>query len=199
MSISPPTDIILDVARAADPLRYQEATQRLTRLSTTIPADGFSDALKAAGPQPSRMALADARDALDRLRPTPAPRVQGSADKAAHADEGFEAVALTNFVQEMMPKQSSAFFGTGTAGDVWKSMLAEQIASEMARAGGLGIAAHLAAAHPADRPEKAKDGITRLEDRADKALAESAIIAGNQRNFLSTITPDKPIGNDPKI
>ena len=98
-----------------------------------------------------------------------------------------------------MPKQSSALFGTGTAGDVWKSMLAEQIAAEMARAGGIGIAEHLKAAHPADKPDKAKDGITQVGDAADKALAESAIIAANQRNFLSTITPDQAVGDDPKV
>src|ERR1051325_3983943 len=98
MSISPPTDIILDVARAADPVRYQEAPQRLSRLSaTTIPADGFSDALKAAGPPP-RTETVDATEAMNRMRSTPASRTRNAgANKAAKANEGFEAVALTSF------------------------------------------------------------------------------------------------------
>jgi len=200
MSISPPTDIILDVARAADPLRYQEATQRLSRLSTTIPADGFTDALKAAGPARSQTVSLDPIEMLNRLRPTAAPRThQGGADKAARAYEGFEAVTLTNFIQEMMPKQASALFGTGTAGDVWKSMLAQQIASAMARAGGIGIAEHLQAAHPADKSGEAKNGLTQVQDAADKVLAESAIIAANQRSFLNAIKPDQSVADDPKV
>ena len=31
MSITPPSDIVMDVARAADPARYQEATAKLSQ------------------------------------------------------------------------------------------------------------------------------------------------------------------------
>jgi Rod binding domain-containing protein len=196
MSISPPTDIILDVARAADPVRYQEAAERLSRLSPSAPADGFSDALKAAGPPPGRPTV-DVTEALNRLRSTPATRpLKDGVGKAAHAYEGFEAVALTSFVEAMLPKQASAVFGAGTAGDVWKSTLAEQIAAEMARSGGIGIARHLAAAHPADKSEKTKNGITQVGDAGDKALAQSAIIAANQRSFLSAIAPGRSAAED---
>jgi Rod binding domain-containing protein len=200
MSISPPTDIILDVARAADPARYQEAAERLTRISSTAPAEGFGEALKAAGPPPEAAGPVDTGEALNRMRQAPAaPRgLRERPGKAGQAYEGFEAVALTSFVQEMLPKQAGAVFGTGTAGDVWKSMLAEQIAAEMARAGGIGIADRLKAAHPADGPEKAKNGISRIGDAADKALAESAIVMSNQRSFLSTITPGGSLRDDPK-
>ena len=48
MSISPPTDIVLDVARAADPTRYTQAAARLNR---TAPAgDDFADFLNDARP-----------------------------------------------------------------------------------------------------------------------------------------------------
>jgi len=45
MSISPPSDIVLDVARAADPTRYAEAAARLTRAAA--PAGGFSTMMAA--------------------------------------------------------------------------------------------------------------------------------------------------------
>ncbi|MBB3935550.1 rod-binding protein [Aureimonas phyllosphaerae] len=52
----------------------------------------------------------------------------------------FEAFVLRNFVESMLPSKNTAFFGTGTAGNIWRSMLAERIGDEMAKAGGVGIA-----------------------------------------------------------
>ena len=52
----------------------------------------------------------------------------------------FEAFVLQNFVQSIMPQEATAVFGEGTAGEVWKSMLAEKIAMQVAQAGGVGIA-----------------------------------------------------------
>jgi peptidoglycan hydrolase FlgJ len=198
MSISPPTDIILDVARAADPVRYQEATERLTRLSASAPAKGFDDALKAAAPAPAETASADASQAVKLTRPAAPRPLNEPTGKAGQAYEGFEAVALTSFVEEMLPKQASAVFGTGTAGEVWKSMLAEQIGAEMARSGGIGIAKHVEAAHPADQSSKPKNGISQLGDAAEKALAESAIVSANQRNFVGIVVPDRSVGKDRK-
>lgn len=56
----------------------------------------------------------------------------------------FEAFVLQNFIQSIMPQQASAVFGEGTAGEVWKSMLAEKIALQVAEAGGVGIAKMIA-------------------------------------------------------
>ena len=53
-------------------------------------------------------------------------------------------MTLKTFVEASMPEDATGIFGSGTAGEVWKSMLAEQIANQMARAGGIGIAAQLA-------------------------------------------------------
>jgi flagellar protein FlgJ len=44
-----------------------------------------------------------------------------------------------------MPRDSEAMFGSGTAGMIWKSMLAEKVAAEIARTGTLGIAKQIAA------------------------------------------------------
>ena len=45
-----------------------------------------------------------------------------------------------------MPKNANSVFGTGTAGDVWKSMLSEHIANKIAASGTIGIASRLIAA-----------------------------------------------------
>ena len=58
--------------------------------------------------------------------------------------EQFEGFVLRSFVEEMLPSKASTYFGTGTAGAIWRSMLAEHIGDELARGGGIGIAAAIA-------------------------------------------------------
>jgi peptidoglycan hydrolase FlgJ len=61
----------------------------------------------------------------------------------------FEAFVLQTFIQSMFPKDASHVFGEGIAGSYWSSMLAEQIAGQMAKSGGIGIAGQIASSHPA--------------------------------------------------
>lgn len=61
----------------------------------------------------------------------------------ANAASEFEAFILQSFIQEMLPKDAESVFGKGTAGSVWRSMLSEKIANEVARSGGIGIAERL--------------------------------------------------------
>lgn len=56
------------------------------------------------------------------------------------AAQDFEAFVLQSFVEAMLPRESDSVFGEGTSGALWKSMLAEQVARELARSGGIGIA-----------------------------------------------------------
>ncbi len=51
-----------------------------------------------------------------------------------------------------MPEKSETVFGKGNAGHIWKSMLAEQIGQQIAKAGGVGIAKMMDKAHPASSP-----------------------------------------------
>jgi flagellar protein FlgJ len=51
----------------------------------------------------------------------------------------FEAQVISTFIEQMMPESSANNFGSGTAGNVWRSILSEQIANQVAKAGGLGI------------------------------------------------------------
>ncbi|WP_062217391.1 rod-binding protein [Aureimonas sp. D3] len=60
----------------------------------------------------------------------------------------FESFFLRNFVETMLPQKDTSFFGSGTAGQIWKSMLAERIGDEMAASGGIGIADMLAKREP---------------------------------------------------
>lgn len=68
----------------------------------------------------------------------------------------FESFVLRSFVETMLPQENTSFFGTGTAGQIWKSMLAERIGDEMAKDGGIGIAELLSErGTPQDPPLKA--------------------------------------------
>lgn len=56
------------------------------------------------------------------------------------AAQKFEAFVLQTFIQEMMPKTAEGVFGSGLAGDFWRSLLSEKVAEQVAERGSLGIA-----------------------------------------------------------
>ena len=132
MSINPATDIVLDVARAADPARYKRAVAKLDAAA----AAGFADSLSAEETAPARAAIRPA-ETVAVPKPTHDP-----AAKAKATYRQFEAMALANMLEAAMPSDSN-FFGKGVAGDTWKSMLIDQIAEQMAKHGGIGIAEQL--------------------------------------------------------
>jgi flagellar protein FlgJ len=141
MSISPPSDIVLDVARAADPTRFQEAAAKLSQPGSAG-ATAFADAARDVGLS-THMPL-DARGALMNLQNQTALTGAGS-----DPYKKFEGLVLQQFVEAMMPEKSETVYGKGNAGGIWKSMLAEQIGTQIAKAGGIGIAKMLSNAHPA--------------------------------------------------
>jgi peptidoglycan hydrolase FlgJ len=131
----PPTDIILDVARAADPQRYREAVERLARLRAP---DAGAAATSSTGSLP-----AEGSQAPSVSDPTASSR---SPRRRLDAYGQFEAFIMQSFVQSMLPKNATNVYGRGTAGEVWRSMLAERMGEELARSGQVGIAQRLAAA-----------------------------------------------------
>jgi Rod binding domain-containing protein len=145
MAFNPRTDVVLEVAGAADPSRASLAAQRLNALagSNAPPADFAADLDRAAGSASAPTApLANAADARSRL--TEAPR---GPDKLSQAKTQFEAMMLNSFVGELLPKETGEVFGQGMAGDMWRSMLAEQVSMQIAKSGKLGLARRLFATH----------------------------------------------------
>lgn len=150
MAITPPSDIVLGVALAADPAKYRAAAERLQRMGAVARAEldvsTWQASVQAQAPQATAApaATADANPAG-----IAAPRASvGQPRQARNAADAFgqlEAFMMQTFIQSMLPKNASHVFGKGTAGEVWKSMLAEKMAGEIARSGQVGIAKRLQA------------------------------------------------------
>jgi len=140
MGISLPTDIVLDVAKAADPAKYQAAAKRLSEMSGTAGGADFANMIDGAGRRFLSHVPVDPYGLRTSLRNETA-LVETS--KKNDPYQQFEAFILQNFIETMLPKDSEEVFGKGTAGGVWKSMLAEQIGTQIAKAGGIGVAKHV--------------------------------------------------------
>jgi hypothetical protein len=153
VAITPPSDIVLGVALAADPQAYQVAAQRLTRLGNGPPVDFstlITQAIESAPETPGSSETPSAGAAASgdpALPPGTLPARTRQSAKATDAFGQLEAFVLQTFIQSMLPKNAPAVFGKGTAGDVWKSMLAEKMGAELSRSGQVGIAKRLSAAH----------------------------------------------------
>ena len=148
MSINPATDIVLDVARAADPARYKRAVARLDAAAGADFADQLAAEAAAPASAPAKPAETVARQPVSKPMSTARP---AAADKAAAAYRQFEAMALANMLEAAMPGDNDGFFGKGVAGSTWKSMMFDQIATQLAKHGGVGIADELARAEAGHR------------------------------------------------
>ena len=145
MAFNPSTDVVQEVLNAADPSRASVAMQRLTALASSHApeADFSADLDRVASSAPAIPApLASAADARSRLAETP-----NGSDRLNQAKTQFEAMMLTPLVGEMLPKDAGNVFGSGTAGDMWRSMLAEQVSMQIAKSGKLGLSRRLFATH----------------------------------------------------
>jgi Rod binding domain-containing protein len=65
---------------------------------------------------------------------------QAGQSKLKDVGQQFEAMFLRQMLEECMPKDSQALFGEGTAGTVWRSMLADSMATTLSKSGTIGIA-----------------------------------------------------------
>lgn len=177
MAISPPSDIVLDVVRAADPSRYTAAFDRLARMSMPGTAGSqfataFDDASAKTAP-----GLADARAKFASLAPLKAGQASKAAAKAAVPAQTektlrqFEAQVISTFIEQMMPKSedNANTFGSGLSGDVWRSQLSEKIAAEIAKSGGLGIREKIQAALVA------RAGVAPGAEGTDSAAAQKVL------------------------
>ena len=168
MAIDASSDIVLEVAKAADPTRAAAVAQRLIALSGGAADDavGFADTLAATAPSvASGPSGADARARFSAA-------AEAADEKAAKVKTGFEAVMLNSFVSEMLPKETSSVFGQGLAGDMWKSMLADQVSRQMAKTDTLGIAKRLFATHPLGEASAALENAKRADAAATASTAQ---------------------------
>jgi Rod binding domain-containing protein len=105
-------------------------------------------------------------------------------------------MALSTMIEAAMPDESSVIFGKGTAGSVWKSMLAQQLGEQMAKAGGIGLAAQLA------RGAQAALVNDKVAPQADAgANARSLLLSAIERRVTGAIMPsaandDDDVGGD---
>jgi hypothetical protein len=200
MAIKPSSDIVLEVLKAADPARAQAVTQRLVALGAGE-ADGGDDfakaldaaALPAIGNAETAPYAGGMRDRLASLSPEAA-----SEQKAARVQVEFEASVLKTFVDAILPKDEADVYGQGTAGDIWKSMLADQIAKQIAKSGAFGISKRLFATHGLpghDHSTIAQPGssqpLARLTTRGVTELTIPATLSSTDAAFLS-LAHDRP-------
>jgi flagellar protein FlgJ len=164
------------VLKAADPLRAQAATQRLSVLGAggVDEADDFAKVLDATAQQPTSGPdiAANAANMRERFSSISLDAVKD--DKATRTQVEFEASILKTFVDAILPKDETSVYGQGTAGDIWKSMLADQIAKQIAKSGAFGVAKRLFSTHPL--PGHAHPAVA-----ASSALTDAAIRGAGER------------------
>lgn len=131
MSIFPATDIVSDVARAADPQKAKAAFSRLASMA--------ADKSDAVAGQAFSVAVAPRTLPTDPLATSfhsasPSPQVE-----KLSVTQRFEAFLLQNWLETLLPKEESGSFGAGPGANVWRSMMAEQLGQTLASAGCLGL------------------------------------------------------------
>jgi peptidoglycan hydrolase FlgJ len=142
MSIFPANDLVVDVARAADPQRVNAAVQRLAdfgnmRAPSIAGLDKSFDATASAlrsAPQKFASIAPPSRTTKSTANNEPI-----AASAATDAARKFEAFILQSFMETLLPKEGHGAYGEGTGSGVWRSMMAEQLGTQLAKAGGIGI------------------------------------------------------------
>lgn len=108
--------------------------------STQDPASGLS-VLSAV---PPGLATAAARAIQSKTGPvSKVGTAIGQTPSALSPAQKFEAFVLQSFIELMLPKEAENVYGSGTAGGYWKSMMAEQMAVQIARTGKTGVADYI--------------------------------------------------------
>lgn len=153
MTVAPVPDLILDVMAAADPAARNAATTKLERLT---PASGdFAASMADTAKFATTDGAAESTAATGNLLPGGGHATFVKTDTSSNAVyRKFEAFVLQMFVETMLPQNANEIFGKGTAGTIWRSMMAEQLGNEMAKGGGIGIAKQLAKSRAAAGGEK---------------------------------------------
>lgn len=179
MAISPPSDLVLDVVQAASPTDVQAAQEKLAANRAAFAATslvengrGFGASVDALNSVATQAGLSNANT---HAAPTKVPQVYRK----------FEAMVLQNFVKNMLPT-SDTLYGKGSAGEIWKGMMAEQLGNTLAKDGGVGIAEKMYQ----EQVSKMRNtgAINSATDENDKKMALSAITDFQRKTLAATET-----------
>jgi hypothetical protein len=148
VSIQPPSDIVLDVAQAADPAKSMAATQKLLRGAAPGDVDtAFSNVMEnvsvpmdKTASLKTQLGLMNARTALN--------QTSNADDVRTKAYQGLEALVFQNLFETTLPHDTS--LGDGMAGNVWRSMMAEQLGKQTAKMIDLGLFPKADGAHASE-------------------------------------------------
>ncbi|QRM54258.1 rod-binding protein [Sinorhizobium sp. BG8] len=173
MAISPPSDLVLDVVRAADPAEVQQAQAKLKSNRAAFEATSLAEAGNGFN---AAVGILN-RDSASTVSATGSAK---ATDKAVpETYRKFEAMVLQNFVKSMLPAESEDVYGKGTAGEIWRGMMAEQIGDVIAKGGGIGIAETLV---------KDSKHVTPTIERETRGVATS-MVQELQREAFADLTP----------
>jgi len=182
MAINPPSDLVLDVVRAADPQAYRASVEKLKK----------NKMVHSGRPQFDVVSHSPTVDFMRSPAAIPSSTMPSSAVKDEVGLENphrkFEAFMLQSFIMDMFTSDTSSVFGKGAGADFWKGLLAEKMADEMAQGGGIGIAALL--------DERAEQGpqARKISTHNDvDAAAASVVINKNQINFMRYMSRGNPL------
>lgn len=184
MAISTPSDLVLDVVKAADPTAVQVAQARLQANRAAYAAsslaeagNGFSSTVDSVKEPGTAAGLSNTS-------------LHTGHDKVPAAYHKFEAMVLQNFMKNVLPN-SDQLYGKGTAGEMWKGMMAEQLGNSMAKNGGVGIAEQL---YKQQLNKTHGTGVSNAKtDENDKKMALSSI-TDFERKTLGTSSTDTDSG-----
>lgn len=150
MTVAPVSnDLIADVMKAADPAAQRVAATRLERMAPAGESNFASAVADEFAAGQAAQSAKSAPNSGEEIASTPIIRKTEGSNPVYRK---FEAFVLQMFVETMLPKDAEDVFGKGTAGNIWRSMLAEQIGNEMAKGNGVGIAKQLTKSRPTSSP-----------------------------------------------
>ncbi|MEF0942049.1 rod-binding protein [Rhizobium sp. BR 362] len=179
MAISPPSDLVLDVVKAANPADVQAAQEKLAANRAAFAAtslaengNGFASTVNALDSAATKAGLSNAN-------------THTASTKVPQAYHKFEAMVLQNFVKNMLPN-SETLYGKGSAGEIWKGMMAEQLGNTLAKNGGVGIAEQMYK----EQVDKMRNtgAVNSATDENDKKMALSAITDFQRKTLAAAET-----------
>jgi Rod binding domain-containing protein len=105
----------------------------------------------------------------------------------------FEAMVLQTFLQSMLPEDTSSVYGDGLAGEMWQSMLAEQLGKAMAERGGIGIADRIMRDYYMRGDEKVPlQGVSEAKPGTEsREMMSVALIQEIQRKVAQSLDEDR--------